>query len=197
MTCTVPTLRKYAHLIANHTNFRGAYAAAGDCTFGRRREIVNSFGAQVKTATLPYLVIEDRDLLRRLFDKIFGYEATEVNRYDNIESPWTEGDHVVIAANIGLPYDSPHGDDAEPPCPVSTPTENPTMSIELQTLTMLNGKDITTMKDGEIYSLIASEEAAIAKLENIQTKPKRLVKEIERRRAGITTLVVYLDQKDS
>jgi hypothetical protein len=59
------------------------------------------------------------------------------------------------------------------------------------------GTDVDTLTNPQIYDLIASQEAAIKKLEVIENKPKRLQKEIEARKAGIAALVAHLDKKES
>lgn len=73
---------------------------------------------------------------------------------------------------------------------------NKTEIITIETKTLINGVDITTFKDSEIYSLIAAQEAEIDTLDKIKTKPKKLVAEIEKRKAGIEALVAYLDSKE-
>ena len=73
---------------------------------------------------------------------------------------------------------------------------NKTEIITIETKTLINGVDITTFKDSEIYSLIAAQEAEIETLDKIKTKPKKLVAEIEKRKAGIEALVAYLDSKE-
>lgn len=40
------------------------------------------------------------------------------------------------------------------------------------------------------------QEAQVEELEKIKTKPKKLVNEIEKRKAGIQALVDYLDSKE-
>lgn len=70
-----------------------------------------------------------------------------------------------------------------------------TAAIEITTKTLVNGLDISNFKDSEIYDLIAAQEAEIDKLDAIKTKPKKLVAEIEKRKAGIQALVDYLDSK--
>lgn len=68
--------------------------------------------------------------------------------------------------------------------------------IEVTTKTLINGVDIKEYSDAQIYQLIADQEAEIARLEAIKTKPKKLVAEIEKRQAGIAALVAYLDSKE-
>lgn len=67
--------------------------------------------------------------------------------------------------------------------------------IEITTKTFLNGVDLATRPDAEIYDAIAQQEADIKTLEAINAKPKRLVAEIEKRKAGIAALVAFLDSK--
>ena len=73
---------------------------------------------------------------------------------------------------------------------------NKTDIIKIETKTYVNGVDVATMDDSEIYSLIAAQEAQVEELEKIKTKPKKLVAEIEKRKAGIQALVDYLDSKE-
>jgi len=79
-----------------------------------------------------------------------------------------------------------------------TPTENTIMTskaLDITTKTLANGVDIATMSDGDIYNLIASQEAEIETLSKIVNMPKRLIAEIEKRKAGIDALVKHLDSK--
>ena len=73
---------------------------------------------------------------------------------------------------------------------------NKTDIIKIETKTYVNGTDVATLSDSEIYSLIAAQEAQVEELEKINTKPKKLVAEIEKRKAGIQALVDYLDSKE-
>lgn len=67
--------------------------------------------------------------------------------------------------------------------------------IEITTKTLINGSDIESRSDAELYDIIASEEKKITDLNKIENKPKRLIAEIEKRKAGIQALVNYLDSK--
>lgn len=79
---------------------------------------------------------------------------------------------------------------------VAKPKEEFTM-IKVEKQTLLNGNRIETFSDDAIYNMIAAAEKKVEELETIKNKPKRLVKEIESRRADIQTLVDYLDSKES
>lgn len=73
---------------------------------------------------------------------------------------------------------------------------NKTDIIKIETKTLVNGVDVATMDDSEVYSLIHAQEALIEDLDKIKAKPKKLVAEIEKRKAGIQALVDYLDSKE-
>ena len=84
-------------------------------------------------------------------------------------------------------------------CPCSpTPVKEDivTKPITITTTTFVNGIDISKMADGEVFDLIASEEAVIEGLKKIKAQPKKLVAEIAKREAGIAALVAYLDSKE-
>lgn len=72
---------------------------------------------------------------------------------------------------------------------------NKTEIIKIETKTFVNGVDIATMDDADVYALIATQEAQIKELDKIETKPKKLTAEIEKRKAGVQALVDYLDSK--
>lgn len=71
-----------------------------------------------------------------------------------------------------------------------------TAAITITTKTLVNGVDTANMTDSTLYDLIAKQEAAVADLEKIVNKPKKLVNEIAKRKAGIQALVDYLDSKE-
>ena len=80
-----------------------------------------------------------------------------------------------------------------------TPTqEGNTMSIsiELTSQTLLNGKEITNYTNQELYRIISKEEGYIAELKAVKAKPKRLVKEIAQREDKLKELVELLDKQD-
>lgn len=72
---------------------------------------------------------------------------------------------------------------------------NKTEIIKIETKTFVNGVDIATLDDASVYALIATQEAQIKELDKIETKPKKLTAEIEKRKAGVQALVDYLDSK--
>lgn len=86
----------------------------------------------------------------------------------------------------------------EPLPSFTSPPENlMTKLIKIETRVFVNGSDVTGFADADLYNLIAEQEKAIAELEKIQAKPKRLQNEITERRAGIEALVKMLDERDT
>lgn len=107
-----------------------------------------------------------------------------------------------IAARNPNPLPAGLADTFDPLFDQPQPTKETIMTavtsiIDITTKTFANGLDISTMKDSDIYSMIASQEGEIEKLEAIKNKPKRLVAEIEKRKAGIKSLVDYLDSREA
>jgi hypothetical protein len=73
-------------------------------------------------------------------------------------------------------------------------TMNAPTILTVETRTFVNGEDVAKMSDSQVYDLIAAQEAAIEKLNEIKAKPKKLVDEIAKRQAGIAALVAHLDK---
>ena len=72
---------------------------------------------------------------------------------------------------------------------------NAQQPFELNTKTYLNGVDLDTLSNFELYAQIQAQEDAIEKLQAIKAKPKSLLAEIKKRQAGIEALVAYLDSE--
>ena len=72
-----------------------------------------------------------------------------------------------------------------------------TTILTLTTKHYINGTDISTLSNSQIYNLIAQQEAAIKDLEAITNKPNSLTKEIADRKASIQTLVDFLNNRDA
>lgn len=74
--------------------------------------------------------------------------------------------------------------------------EDNTMTTKFfETKHFLNAQDISQMSDEQIYAAISKKEADIAKLEAINTKPKRLIAQIEEAKGELTALVAHLDKE--
>lgn len=69
--------------------------------------------------------------------------------------------------------------------------------LTLTTKHYINGTDISSLSNSQIYNLIAQQEAAIKYLEAIANKPNSLTKEIADRKASIQTLVDFLNDRDA
>lgn len=69
--------------------------------------------------------------------------------------------------------------------------------LTLTTKHYINGTDISSLSNSQIYNLIAQQEAAIKYLEAIANKPNSLTKEIADRKAGVQTLVDFLNDRDA
>ena len=95
------------------------------------------------------------------------------------------------------------GELTKPSPPPSTPApalkEHPAMStiITLTTKHYINGTEVSTLSNAQIFKLIADQEAAIKDLEAITNKPNSLTKEIADRKAGVQTLVDFLNDRDA
>ena len=87
--------------------------------------------------------------------------------------------------------------DLSAPAPGPTPTKEPTMSIiTITNQTLVNGAEISTMSDSQLFGLIAKQEQEIEAMRKIQAKPKRLVAAIEARQKAIDDLVKLIDERD-
>lgn len=76
-----------------------------------------------------------------------------------------------------------------------TRTFNKEQEMKVETKHFLNGRDIATLSDDELFQAIAAVEKNIKTLEEIENKPKRLVAKIEELRSGLKTLIEYLDSE--
>lgn len=140
----------------------------------------------------------DRELLAHEFREQWGvaqYRHTD-------DSTWLRNVRFVPTdfrtQPAPQPVPQPVPQSVPQPTPQPTPQE-PHMSkiIKIETRIFVNGQDVAGLKDDDVYQLIADQEKAISELEKIQTKPKRLQKEIDDRRAGIEALVKMLDERDT
>jgi hypothetical protein len=132
--------------------------------------------------------IEDGEQLRRYFDDLWGITSDPEGqrKYDTLIDIWDDDEPVK-------PVKSKK---AAPSSTKEEPIMNSPTPIEITTKTFVNGNDVSTMTDGQIYALIAGEEQRIRELRAIGNQPKRLVAEIAKREAGIQALVTYLDSKE-
>lgn len=159
-------------------------------TYGKRRSLVAT--ALYENRWRHCHDIEDRDQLRRYFDAFYKIPQTEINKYGEIPDMLDDADDFPVRA-------APKALKAATAAPTQTPTPENTMTkpITITTKTFVNGTDISTMADAEVYELIATQEAEIERLGKIKARPKKLVEELAKRQAGIDLLVAYLDSAKS
>lgn len=80
--------------------------------------------------------------------------------------------------------------------PAHTNTDKDTDTMQFTIQHLLNGRDIATMSDDEIFRVIAQTEAEIDKLDQIKSKPARLVKLIAQKRGDLEKLIAFLNAQD-
>jgi hypothetical protein len=155
-----------------------------DCTaFGRRTHISDA----AKRNGLKTLDAEAREQVRRYLDQLWGLPlppSTNALRDRLTADLFDDG---KLTAN-DLPKSTPVQPEPKETIMSAAP-------IAITTKTFVNGQDISSLSDAQVYELIAAEEAKIKDLAKIENKPKKLVTEIEKRMAGIQALVTYLDSK--
>lgn len=143
------------------------------------------------------------DELGRKHNSIAAKLATmKLLSFDSEMNLWHVGDNLPPMQQIlSINHNTVPAEQIPTPLDQPQPTKETIMTtasiIEITTKTLINGIDIATMGDSAIYSTIANQEAEIKKLEAIENKPKRLVAEIEKRKAGIKALVDFLDSKEA
>ena len=84
---------------------------------------------------------------------------------------------------------------SQPTTPATSTTSETTMTKLIEIKTLINGQDISTMEDRDLYRVIAKTEQEIKQLEAIEHKPKKLVKLIEDLKRDIGTLVALIDNE--
>jgi len=73
-----------------------------------------------------------------------------------------------------------------------TPTKEPTM-LTIKTITYVNGNDVSTLSDDQIFTLIAQTEKDIKGYEAIENKPKKLEQKIQDMKDAIGNLIMLVD----
>lgn len=184
---------QYARRMESDPVFGRRYIRLSTC--GERRSAVRGFIG----SSLGHFYatdVEDGEQLRRYLDDLWSITSDPEGqcKYDDLPNIWDQ--------HISEPKPRPRKAAPVANFVHSTLTkEDLTMTktstpIEVTTKTLVNGTDVSTMTDSEVYALIASEEARIEDLKKIKAQPKRLVAEIDKRQAGINALVAYLDSKE-
>lgn len=78
----------------------------------------------------------------------------------------------------------------------TTDTQENTMSKLVTIKHLINGKDMDSMSDSDLYATISTTELEIERLDKIKTKPKRLVRHIEALKSDLQKLVELIDSRD-
>lgn len=68
--------------------------------------------------------------------------------------------------------------------------------IDIKTVTYIDGQDVEQYTVAALADKIAKEETALGRLEQLKTKPKRVLRNIEERRQKLQNLVDILDKMD-
>lgn len=80
--------------------------------------------------------------------------------------------------------------------PKQSTSKEPIMAAaNIETKTLIAGRDAKSMSDEEIFAFIGELEGQIAKLKLIRAQPKKLIKTIEQLDADIAKLVAYVDER--
>lgn len=75
-------------------------------------------------------------------------------------------------------------------------TEETTIMFEFKTKHFINGQDVSEMDNATLVKAIRHEQSAIAELEKLDPCPKRIIKDIEERKAKLQEAVEFLDKLD-
>lgn len=188
MSARLEQLEEVALVLENEGEFHRLYITKA--TYGQRRSCIGDWIYNRPSAFRFQILVEDRDQLRRYFDERWKLSQTEVNKYEHIPSIWASMQTKEPAVACSF-FHAP--DQLAPPVQPKEPDMN--TAIKITTKTFAGNTDIAEMTDSQIYGLISMQEAEIKGLEAIENKPKRLVAEIEARKAGIAALVAHLDSK--
>lgn len=167
-------LRDVALTLENDRQFYDRYLEISQ----QAEPIPAKFRNLIRRANVHALHDDEVEQIRRYFHR--RYELPDTNTF--MSSPKTLPDFDFF---FGQPA----------PTPTGNIMNTATTPITIQNKTLVNGVDIDTLANAEIYSLISNEEAKIESLGRIKTKPKALVTEIAKRQAGIQALVDYLDSR--
>lgn len=72
-----------------------------------------------------------------------------------------------------------------------------TSHIIVTTQVNINGVNADTYSDAALFAMIQQQEAEIKNLLSITNKPQSLLAEIAARRAGIDSLVAFMDEREA
>lgn len=156
-----------------------------NCSHERTRAAARSaIGLELWTChSIQGLDIPMKEDIRCFFNQRFGVSQSI-------------GDPSIFLPENYTPRHTFIADDVSAPAPA--PTKETTMSIiTITNQTLVNGAEISTMSDSQLFGLIAKQEQEIEAMRKIQAKPKRLVAAIEARQKAIDDLVKLIDERDA
>lgn len=184
-------LENAALTLENDHGFYTAYTATPDsCT--KERETIRMHLWHMREFIPGDFRKEDRETLRRYFNDRYGRitlpDSTKPS-YNLLEPKPQEAQKPTAKAAINYRTETVF---------YSLP-EHPAMSqnLNLTTKHYLNGQDIETLSNAQLFDAIAKQEAAIESLQAIKKKPASLQREIKERQESIDKLVAFLDERDS
>lgn len=76
------------------------------------------------------------------------------------------------------------------------PTPEETTMFKFETKHYINGQDVSEMDNATLVKAILQEQAAIAELEKLNPRPKRITKALEERKAKLAEAIEFLDKLD-
>lgn len=76
------------------------------------------------------------------------------------------------------------------------PTSEETTMFKFETKHYINGQDVSEMDNATLVKAILQEQAAIAELEKLNPRPKRITKALEERKAKLAEAIEFLDKLD-
>lgn len=76
------------------------------------------------------------------------------------------------------------------------PTTEETTMFKFETKHYINGQDVSEMDNATLVKAILQEQAAIAELEKLNPRPKRITKALEERKAKLAEAIEFLDKLD-
>lgn len=191
-------------VLENDSEFYRSFLAIYDMTDRDASDARNLIQRHLRRLKLPEGCIADREAMRFYFE----------DRY-NLETKYT----CVKAATFDLVGPKAKKADTQPTTVMvanvdnidtlvaavrsklqTTFPEHKAMNTNILTLTTkhyINGTDIASLTNSQLYQMIAQQEASIKDLEAIANKPNSLTKEIADRKASIQTLVDFLNSRDT
>lgn len=159
----------------------------------RQREIIRAHLIRLQEFIPGSFMKRDRESLRRYFNDRYGITtpllppAAQVEPTYDLLAPEKPQEAQKPTAKAAYTYKT------------ETLPEHPAMSqnLTLTTKHYLNGQDIETLSNAQLFDAIAKQEAAIESLQAIKKKPASLQREIKERQESIDKLVAFLDERDS